>query len=70
MVNISDRTKCISLSNQPCMTRPTLIDLNPDECNQGFRYYQFMIILDRYSRSCNTLDDPSGRIRKCKYLIM
>ena len=52
------------------MTRPTLIDLNPDECNQGFRYYQFMIILDRYSRSCNTLDDPSGRIRKCKYLIM
>ena len=34
-VNVSDLTKCISLNNQRCMTRPTLIDLNPDECNQG-----------------------------------
>ena len=23
-------TKCISLINQPCITRTTLIDLNPD----------------------------------------
>ena len=28
-------TACISLNNQPWMTRPTLIDLNSDEYNQG-----------------------------------
>ena len=22
-------TKCVSLNNEPCMARPTLIDLNP-----------------------------------------
>ena len=26
--NVSDRTKCICLNNQPCMTRTTLINLN------------------------------------------
>ena len=31
MVNVSDHTKCISLGNQPCMARPTLIDLNLDQ---------------------------------------
>ena len=29
------------------MTRPTLIDLNPDENNQGLRYYPFMVNLDK-----------------------
>ena len=24
-------TKCVSLNNQPCMTRPTVFDLNPVE---------------------------------------
>ena len=38
MVNVSDQRKCISLNNQPSMARPTLIDLNPDECNQGSHY--------------------------------
>ena len=49
-------TKCMSLNNQPCITRPTLIDLNTDECNQGLRH-QF----NRFDGSCKTLDDPSGR---------
>ena len=30
MANVSNLTKCISLNNQPCMTRPTVNDLNPD----------------------------------------
>ena len=29
----SDFTACISSNNQACMTRSTLIDLNPDEYN-------------------------------------
>ena len=36
MVNVSYFTTCISLHNQPCITRHTLIDLNPDKYNQGF----------------------------------
>ena len=52
--NAFGRTKCISLKNQPCMTRPTVIDLNQHEHNQGLRYYPFMISLDRCIGSCNT----------------
>ena len=35
MANVSSPTTCISLNNQPCVARSTLIDLNPDEYNQG-----------------------------------
>ena len=44
------------------MTRPTLIDLNSDEYNQGLCYYPFMVNLHRYNGCCDTLDDISGRI--------
>ena len=37
-------TKCISLSNQSCMTRPALIGLIPGEFRQI--HYPFMISLD------------------------
>ena len=30
---------CVSLNNEPCMTRSTLIDLDPVELN----HYQFMM---------------------------
>ena len=50
------------LNNQPCMTSPALIDLNPDDNNQGFYYYPFMVNSDRCNGSCNILDDISGRV--------
>ena len=62
MANTSDHTKCISLSNQPCMTLRTLIDLNPDEYNQGLLYYTIMVNLDKCKESCNTLDDLSNSL--------
>ena len=62
MANISRFTTCRSLNNLPCMAGTTLIDLNPDEYNQGLRYYQFIVKLGRCNRSCNTVDDLSGRI--------
>ena len=37
-------TKCVSLNNEPCMTRPTLIDFHSVELN----FYSFMISLDKY----------------------
>ena len=36
-------TNCVSLNNQLCTTRPTFIDLNPVEYNQGLHQYPFMV---------------------------
>lgn len=33
IANVSDHVKCISLDNQPYMTRPILTNLNPDKYN-------------------------------------
>ena len=44
-------TKYLFLNNEPCMIRPTIIDLNPAE----FKYYIFMISLDKCTGSCNVL---------------
>ena len=41
----------LCLNDEPCMVRPTLIDLNPDE----LKYYSFMISLDKCTGSCNVL---------------
>ena len=52
-------TKCMSLNNEPCMTRPTLIELDPVK----FNYYPFMISLDKCNGSCKTAaDDLSGKV--------
>ena len=40
--------KCVSLSNEPCMVRLTLIDLSPIELN----HYLFMISLNKCSGRC------------------
>ena len=51
------------MHNYICITRPTtLINLNPDEHNQGLHHYPFMVSLDRCNGNCNTLDALSGRI--------
>ena len=44
-------TKYLSLNDEPCMVRPTLIDLNSVE----LKYYPFIISLDKYTGSCNVL---------------
>ena len=40
----SNHTKCISLSNQKCITQPTLINLHPNEYRQEFHYYPSVIL--------------------------
>ena len=44
------------------MRRATLIDLNPHEHNQVLPCYPFIISLDRYDGSCNTIGQISGRM--------
>ena len=45
------QTKCLLLNDEPCMIRPTLIDMNPVER----KYYPFVIIIDICTGSCNVL---------------
>ena len=58
----SNDTNCVSLSNQKCMTQPTLINLHPNEYRQEFHYYSFSVKLDRCVGSCNTLKDLSNKV--------
>ena len=51
-------TKYMSLKNQPCITRPTLIDLNPVKLN----YYPFLISLDKCNGRCYAVDHLSTKI--------
>ena len=57
IVNASNHTKCISLSNQKCEIQPTLINLHPVEYNQEFHYNPFSVKLYRCVGSCNTLNE-------------
>ena len=51
-------TKCVSVNNEPCRTRPTLIDLN----HVKFNYYPFRTSLDKCNESRNAVDDLSTKI--------
>ena len=55
-------TKCVLLSNQKCMTQPTLINLHPNKHSQEFHFYPFAVKLDRCVGSCNTLNDLSKKV--------
>ena len=62
IVNGSNHTKCVPLSNQKCMTQPTLTNLHPHEYSQEFHYYPVTVNLDRCVRRCNTLNDLSNKV--------
>ena len=62
LVNGSNHTICVSLSNQKCMMQPTLINLHHEEYSQEFHFYQFAVKLDRYVGSCSSLNDFSNKI--------
>ena len=57
-----NHAKCVSLSNQKCMTQPTLINIHPNEYSQEFHCYPFATKLDRSVGSCNALNDLSNKI--------
>ena len=54
--------KCVSLNNEPCIIRPTLIDLNPVELKPC------MISLDKCSESCNVLSPKIYIRRETRYM--
>ena len=62
LANASSHTKCVTLSNQKCLTQPTLINLHPNEYSQEFHYYPVVPKLDRRVGSCNTLNDLPNNV--------
>ena len=62
IVNASSYTKCVSLSNQNCMTQPILINLHPNEYSQEFQCYPFADKLNKCIGSCNTLNILSNTL--------
>ena len=60
--NGSNHAKCVLLTNQKCITQPTLINLHPSEYSQEFHYFPFAVKLDRRAGSCNTLNDLSNTV--------
>ena len=62
IVSASNYTKCVSLSNQKCMTQPTLINLHMDEYSQELHYYPFAVKVDRCAESYKTLDDLPNKV--------
>ena len=49
VVNASNHTKCVSLSNQKCEIQPTFTNLHPDEGSQELHYvyiYVFNMITE------------------------
>ena len=52
MVNESNYTKCVLLSDQKYIIQPTHINLHPNEDNQEFHYYP----------SFNNLDNSSNKV--------
>ena len=62
IVNASNHAKCVSLSNQKCMTQLTVINLHSNEYSQEFHYYLYAVKLDRCFGGCNTLNKLSNKV--------
>ena len=57
LVNGTNHTNGVSLSNQKCMTQPDLVNLHLNEYRQEFHGHTFAVKLDKCVGSCNTLND-------------
>ena len=62
IVNASNNTKFVSISNQKGVTQPTLIISHFTKYAKILRYYPSVVNLDRCVRSCNTLNDLSNKV--------
>ena len=62
IVNASNHTNCVSVSNQKCKIESTLINLHPNEYSKEFHYYPFAVKLNRCVGSCHTLSDLSNKV--------
>ena len=59
-----DGTKCLLLNDEPCMIRPTIIDMNPNE----LKYYPFVNSLNKCTGNCNVLSQKICAPKETKYI--
>ena len=52
--------ECVSVANQKCMLRPKIIDVNEGVGEALF--YPYNVLVNKCSRSCNTLDNPMVKL--------
>ena len=50
--------KFVSLKNQPCKARPTIVNINSDKTS----FYSFTVSVNKCSRSCSTVDDLYNQV--------
>ena len=62
MINATNHTNYVSLSNQKCEIQPTLINLNPNYYSQELHYYLLAVKLDRCVGSYDALTDLSNLV--------
>ena len=61
LVNASNHTKCVFVTDQKYTLQPTSINVHPNEYNKGLRYYPFEVNLGRVSE-VNTFTDLSIKV--------
>ena len=61
LVNASNHTKCVFVTDQKYTLQPTSINLHPNEYTKGLRYYPFEVNLGRVSE-VNTFTDLSIKV--------
>ena len=49
--NITNALKCLSMNNQPCITRPEIININ----SNNPIFYPFSVKINRCSSNCNNI---------------
>ena len=52
--------KCVSVVNQKCMVRPKILHVNEGVGEALF--YPYNVLVNKYSGSCNTLNDPMAEV--------
>ena len=52
--------ECVSVVNQKCMPRPKILDVN--EGIGEALFYPYNVLVNKYSGSCDTLDNPMSKI--------
>ena len=62
IINASNHTKYVLLSNQKCEIQPTLVNLHPNLHNQEFHNYTCSVELDRCVGSCNSINDANVNV--------
>ena len=57
VLNVS-ALQCVSMESEECKTRPKIIDVNSNEPV----FYPYSIKVNKYSRSCNNINNPYAKL--------